>query len=56
MLKNISRAQRELGTNIEIEESRDQKAITKHGVKSLPAVFSVKKELKSFGKVADKEV
>jgi uroporphyrinogen decarboxylase len=56
ILKNISRAQRELGTNIEIEESRDQTAITKHGVKSLPAVFSVKKELKSFGKVADKEV
>lgn len=56
ILKNISRAQRELGTNVEIEESRDQKAITKHGVKSLPAVFSVKKELKSFGKVADKEV
>ena len=56
ILKNISRAQRELGTNIEIEESRDQTAITKHGVRSLPAVFSVKKELKSFGKIADKEV
>jgi hypothetical protein len=56
LLDNITRAQRELGSNIAIERVDDTDDIHDLKVKKLPAVISVKKELKSFGKVIDKEV
>jgi uroporphyrinogen decarboxylase len=55
--ENIGKAQRELGTTILVEEVRDKKKIeSEFGVKKLPAVITVREELRSFGKVADKEV
>ncbi len=56
LLDNINRAQRELGSNITIERVNDTDEIRDLKVKKLPAVISVKKELKSFGKIIDKEV
>jgi uroporphyrinogen decarboxylase len=56
LLENISRAQRELGTDIFVERITDESEISEHGVKRLPAVISVKKELRSFGKAVDKDV
>lgn len=56
LLDNINRAQRELGSSITIERVSDTDDIHDLKVKKLPAVISVKKELKSFGKIIDKEV
>jgi MtaA/CmuA family methyltransferase len=56
LLENINRAQRELGTDIFVERITDESEISAHGVKRLPAVISVKKELRSFGKAVDKDV
>jgi uroporphyrinogen decarboxylase len=56
LLENINRAQRELGTDIFVERITDESEISEHGVKRLPAVISVKKELRSFGKAVDKDV
>lgn len=56
LLENISRAQRELGSDIFVERITSKSEISKHGVRRLPAVISVKKELRSFGKVVDKDV
>ncbi len=39
-----------------IERVTSQSDISEHGVHQLPAVISVKKELRSFGKVVDKDV
>jgi MtaA/CmuA family methyltransferase len=56
LLENINRAQRELGSDIFVERITSKSEISEHGVKRLPAVISVKKELRSFGKVVDKDV
>jgi uroporphyrinogen decarboxylase len=55
--ENIAKAQRELGTSIAVEEVRDKKKIEmEFGVKRLPAVITIQEELRSFGKVVDKDV
>ena len=56
LFENINRAQREQGTDIFVERITDESEISEHGVKRLPAVISVKKELRSFGKAVDKDV
>ena len=56
LMDNIARAQRELGSAIVVEQVTDEETIAEMGVKKLPAVFSVKKELRSFGKIVDKDV
>ncbi|MFP4491299.1 MAG: uroporphyrinogen decarboxylase family protein [Spirochaetaceae bacterium] len=56
LIENINRAQRELGSDIFVERITSKSEISQHGVKRLPAVISVKKELRSFGKVVDKDV
>jgi MtaA/CmuA family methyltransferase len=56
LIENINRAQRELGSEIFVERITGKSEISQHGVKRLPAVISVKKELRSFGKVVDKDV
>jgi uroporphyrinogen decarboxylase len=56
LLEYINRAQRELDNDIFVKRITDESAISQHGVKRLPAVISVKKELQSFGKAVDKDV
>lgn len=56
LLENITRAQRELGSDVFVERVTSQSDISEHGVHQLPAVISVKKELRSFGKVVEKDV
>ena len=56
LLENINRAQRELGSDVFVERITSEAEISEHGVHKLPAVISVKKELRSFGKVVDKDV
>ncbi len=56
LVENINRAQRELGSDVYVERVTSQSDITEHGVHQLPAVISVKKELRSFGRVVEKDV
>ncbi|MFP4383280.1 MAG: uroporphyrinogen decarboxylase family protein [Spirochaetia bacterium] len=56
MFENISKAQRELGSEIQIVKIDAEKARNVYHIKKMPAVITVQEELRSVGKVVDKEV
>jgi MtaA/CmuA family methyltransferase len=56
MQENINKAQRELGSEIQLVKINSEKARNVYHIDKFPAVITVQEELRSVGKIADKEV
>jgi len=56
LLNSIGKAQRELGSGVLVERIQDAEKIKQFGISRLPALITIKEELKSFGKIPEKEV